>query len=188
MIQDDLISKNYTSGFLNSGSSSISHLSKPNYTKKNYQEITFADPRNLYVRVGAFKFNIYDKVNLSTSGNYSSKSYEMNIDGQKIRRHHIINPYSGEPEQLHESITLVSKSFDAGQLDAFSTALLSQSEQDILAFRKKVLNEFPSFDLDIIILDLDSDKETLLIKSTSTFSSSLKIVEDCAKAKVIYFE
>lgn len=188
LIQDDLISKNYTSGFLNSGSSSISHLSKPNYTKKNYQEITFADPRNLYVRVGAFKFNIYDKVNLSTSGNYSSKSYEMMINDQKIRRHHIINPYSGEPEQLHESITLVSKSFDAGQLDAFSTALLCQSEQDILAFRKKVLSEFPSFDLDIIILDLDSDKETLLIKSTSTFSSSLKVVEDCAKAKVIYFE
>ena len=36
LIQDDLISKNYTSGFLNSGSSSISHLSKPNYIKKNY--------------------------------------------------------------------------------------------------------------------------------------------------------
>lgn len=188
LMLEDLISQGYKSGFINSGSSSISHLSKPNYTQKNYQEITFADPRNLYVRVGAFTFNIYDKVNLSTSGNYSSKSYEMNIDGKKIRRHHIINPYSGLPEQLHQSITLISQSFDAGQLDAFSTALLSQSEKDILSFRQTVLKEYPSSDLDIIILDLDEDQETLLIKSTSSFSSSLKIVEDCTKAKVIYLE
>lgn len=190
LIQKELYSEGYKYGFLNSGSSSISHISKPNYTTKNYQKITYADPRNTnFERTAAFSFNIYDKANISTSGNYNlDKFYEFTHEGKVIRRHHIINPFTGESEQYHQAITLYSKTFDAGKLDAFSTALFSQSQEDIIAFRKEILKKYPKNDLEIIILDLDEDQETLLIKSTSTFSSSLKVEEDCQKAKVIYLE
>ena len=190
LIQEELYNEGYKYGFLNSGSSSISHISKPNYTTKKYQKITYADPRNTgFERTAALSFNIYDKANISTSGNYNlDKFYEFSYEGKKIRRHHIINPFNGESEQYHQSITLYSKTFDAGKLDAFSTALFSQSQEDILTFRKEILKKYPKNDLEIILLDLDEDQETLLVKTTSTFSSSLRLEKECQKAKVIYLE
>lgn len=191
LIKQDLLAKGYKDGYLNSGSSSITLLSKPKFAEKGYISLKYADPRkSSFEREAAISLNIYDEVNISASGNYTSGlSYYIKDENGKplIYRHHIVNPYTGENPQFHSQVLLISKYFDAGFLDMLSTAMFNMSLDDCLSFRKELLKKYSKSDLQMVLFDMDqSDKESMNIYSTSNFNNSLSLLVE--KAKVIYLE
>ena len=73
---------------------------------------------------------------VSTSGDYEQLFYYKNGDNL-IRRHHILNPYSGHSESYYRSITLYSES-RSDILDGLSTALFNINDFEII---KEVIGE-----------------------------------------------
>ena len=69
---------------------------------------------------------------ISTSGD--SENYYLLEDG--TRRHHILNPYSGYPENYYRMLTLISE--DAGIMDALSTALFNIEDRNQI---KEIIND-----------------------------------------------
>ena len=67
---------------------------------------------------------------ISTSGDYEQLFYYKNND-ELIRRHHILNPYSGHSEDYYRSITLFSES-RPDVLDALSTALFNIDDFNLI--------------------------------------------------------
>ena len=134
LLKELLNSNNYYDGFLNSGSSSLTSLSAFSFTQKGYQTISIVDPRTKgYLREPCMSINLYSNYALSTSGNYTngmSYSFKDQNTQKTIYRHHIINPYTGECSQEHASVTLISNTFNNGQLDALSTAFVNRSTED----------------------------------------------------------
>jgi thiamine biosynthesis lipoprotein len=68
-----------------------------------------------------------DNIALSTSGDYERYFLTADTDGHIIRRHHILDPFTGYSQNLYRSISLVSDK-NAGILDALSTALFSMTQ------------------------------------------------------------
>ena len=161
IIKNTLKTNGYLTGYLNSGSSSLSMLSDPTFTKKGKQVIKIRDPRSsMYNSETAFTLTFKNEFNLSTSGNYTTgKSYWIKLteDSEKIYRHHIVNPYTGECSQYHTSVTIFSNTFTNAQLDALSTTLVNLSVEEGLAFRANLLSIFPNHDLGIVYIDADLD-------------------------------
>lgn len=69
---------------------------------------------------------------ISTSGD--SENYYLLQDG--TRRHHILNPFSGYPENYYRMLTLISE--DAGIVDALSTALFNIEDRNKV---KELIND-----------------------------------------------
>lgn len=109
----------YDSSFLlNAGSSSI-------VTYKSEKEdiswtISTVNPEDKSSELLMFSLN---NGAISTSGDY--ENYYYLEDGKK--RHHILNPFTGYPENYYVSNTLVSD--NAGIIDALSTALFNVEDQ-----------------------------------------------------------
>ncbi|MBQ1788020.1 MAG: FAD:protein FMN transferase [Erysipelotrichaceae bacterium] len=68
-----------------------------------------------------------DNTALSTSGDYERYFLTADTDGHVIRRHHILDPFTGYSRNLYRSISLASDK-NAGVLDALSTALFSMPQ------------------------------------------------------------
>lgn len=81
----------------------------------------------------------------TSSGEYQNKV----IDGR--RYHHLINPFTGYPGDLYESISVIGD-IDNGLLDAYSTAIFNMEYDDIVKFAKDK-------NLNIIIYDGNESKE-----------------------------
>lgn len=109
---------------------------------------------------------------LSTSGD--SENYFINQDG--IKRHHILNPYTGYSENYYRYITLASESH-AAVLDALSTALFNiSSEQEMIRIVKKV-EDF--YGISINLLYTEGEKDSLNV--------SYRIVDDMAITPTIKY-
>ena len=85
----------------------------------------------------------------STSGD----NEQFFINEQGVRRHHILNPYTGFPMNNYRSITLFSKS-KAYVLDALSTALFSANNNEIEPIMLKFENKY-NIDIKKVIIDDD---------------------------------
>lgn len=182
LIKKILLDNGYSDGYLNSGSSSITSLSDFTFTKKGSQTISIADPRvRGFQREICFSIDVSRDYSLSTSGNYTTgMSYIINNPdtGEKIYRHHIINPYTGECSQEHASVTLISHSFSNGHLDAFSTAFVNMNTEQGLQFRKDIIKKYSKsnnkeFDLDVIYIDITKDNN-LHITLNQDFDEEIK--------------
>lgn len=187
LLKINLTKEGYTEGWLNSGSSSITLLSKPSFEEYGYQNIGIADPKtSSFFRKAALTLKLYEESSISTSGNYTiGKSYYLNVEGGRIYRHHIVNPFTGDCPQYHNSVTLYSKTFSNGELDALSTAFVSLSVEEGLKYREELLKQKQGYDLEIIYMDdLPTNADKLQITTTSDFNKSLEIVSE--GSKVIY--
>lgn len=171
IIKDILVSNGYTKGFINSGSSSITSLSKFDYVEPYYQNMSITDPRtaNGFLREVAVTVKLYEDYSLSTSANYTSdKSYYFTTeDNKRIYRHHIINPYTGESSLHHASVTLISNTFTNGELDAFSTAFVNASIEESRTLRETLLSLYPNHDLSYVIMDVDNNDNMQIYISNS---------------------
>ena len=181
IVKNKLLEKGYESGYLFSGSSSISSLKNPIYNNSEGQYLSVLDPRsaaNIVDKKEAFGMYLVDEFNMSTSGNYTSgKSYDlMDNDGKYITtRHHIIDSYTGYPSNNFASVTIFSKKLGASYMDAFSTALVNMDIEKGLEFRKKVMKDFDA-DFEIVYIKEDVSKKTIEVISTSNFNNTLELV------------
>ena len=73
---------------------------------------------------------------ISTSGDYEQLFYYYDND-ELVRRHHILNPYTGHSEDYYRSVTLFSES-RPDILDALSTALFNIDDFEII---KEIIDE-----------------------------------------------
>ena len=140
----------YKSGFLiSAGGSSIITYVEPTQEKLSWV-IGVKNPNT-----GASAFQLKSKnMFISTSGD--EQQYFINENG--IRRHHILNPYTGYPENNYRSITLLSKT-NAGALDALSTALYSSDNIEKIISN---VEDYYNIDIEKALVYEDENKELLL--------------------------
>ena len=186
LVKQEFIKQNYTQGYLFSGGSSISSLDKPIYNNSKGQNLSIVDPRtagSLFDKKEAVSVYLKESFNMSTSGNYiggKSFYYKINETGEYITRHHIINPYTGYPEDKGvASVSVFSEKLGADILDAFSTTLVNKSIEDGLKFREKVMNDVSlgNPDLEIIYILENLKDNTIEIQSTSNFNNTITIAD-----------
>ncbi|MCI5744988.1 MAG: FAD:protein FMN transferase [Erysipelotrichaceae bacterium] len=178
LAKDSLVKSGYTKGYISSGGSSISTLSKPIYEKKDKgHKISVINPKasTIFEKEVAFSIYFQDEFNFSTSGNYTTnKSYVLNTNEGSIYRHHILNPFTGEAENYYCQVSVFSNTFSSAFLDCFSTALMNLSIEDGALLRKKIKDAFPSYDLNVFYLDN---------KSTPTIYTSCQKSDNIVVAK-----
>lgn len=92
---------------------------------------------------------------ISTSGD--EQQYFINEDG--IRRHHILNPYTGYSENIYRDITLVSSS-NAGLLDGLTTAMFSIEDENLTEFINSIEK---TYNVNIIKALMKEDSNSNLI-------------------------
>lgn len=78
---------------------------------------------------------------ISTSGDDQRYFFAQQENGQLIRRHHILNPYTGYPQNDFRGITLFANAH-AGVLDALSTALYNIAESTQATIVQRVANAY----------------------------------------------
>ena len=186
-IKEKFLSLNYTDGVINAGSSSLASLTAPTFFEKGYQLFNFADPRtgSSIIRDIAFSLSVNYDYGISTSGNYNHNSYYINTDdNNRLYRHHIINPYTGDCSQEHSSVTIISKTFSNAQLDALSTMFVNLPLEQCFTYRNNLLAKYPDKDLSLIILDTDKDNKLNIYID----SSLKKDVEIKASNCKVYYE
>lgn len=183
IVKQKLLEKGYNQGYLFSGGSSISSLSKPIYNKNKGQYLSVTDPRTANKfgdeKKAAFGIYLKDEFNMSTSGNYTiGKSYGFyDEDKNIIKRHHIINTFTGYSNYSESiaSVSVFSKKLGAGILDAFSTTLVNMSIEEGLAFRNKVMSDYDA-DLEIVYIKENLIENTIEVISTSNFNKTLELI------------
>ena len=121
---------------------------------------------------------------ISTSGNYNHNSYYIPTDDNRLYRHHIINPYTGDCSQEHSSVTIISKTFSNAQLDALSTMFVNLPLEQCFTYRNNLLAKYPDKDLSLIIMDTDKDNKLNIYID----SSLKKDVEIKASNCKVYYE
>ena len=138
---------------IDGGSSSSYGLGQNPNPNRNYWLVGLASPYKVAMSVQAIatlRFN--DTYTLSVSGDY--ENCYKNSDG--IIRHHILNPYSGYPENYNRVVSLKSTA-RSEILDGLSTALFNiESTSKILEI---VDNVEKFFNIDIaVLLEKEVDK------------------------------
>ncbi|MGM9857681.1 MAG: FAD:protein FMN transferase [Bacilli bacterium] len=185
-IKEKFLSLNYTDAVINAGSSSLASVTAPTFFEKGYQKFSFADPRKggSIVREIAFSLKVDYDYGISTSGNYNQKSYYINIENDnKLYRHHIVNPYTGECSQEHSSVTIISKTFSNAELDALSTMFVNLPLDQCFTYRDNLLSKYPDKDLSLIIMDTQKD-DSLNIYIDSILKDDIKV--ETSNCKVYY--
>ena len=184
IIKATLKNKGYTDGYLISGGSSISSLSKPIYTKEvGGQKISVINPAKstFFEKQRAFSLLITEEFSFSTSGNYTdNKSYSfVDNEGNRIYRHHIINPFTGYPESYYRSISILTTSFSNLMVDALSTAFMNLNLEDGMKLRNKILELYPDSNLELMYLLQENDDKNAIctVHATSNINGTLQAAE-----------
>ncbi|MCF0117161.1 MAG: FAD:protein FMN transferase [Bacilli bacterium] len=182
IIKDLLIQKGYDIGYLNSGASSITSLSPASITfPKKYLQIATVNPLKInYYDDFLYVWKFDEEYSLSTSGNYTIDKYYniTDTDGVNHRRHHIINPFTGYPSEVHSTVSIYSPYISNGQLDALSTAFENMPLDDIKAFVKEEYQDF----LGYVVVDVNNEELSLHI-SNNVKSNIINIAKG---VKIIY--
>lgn len=184
IIKEVLVEKGFKDGYLISGGSSISSLSKPIYTKEaGGQKISVINPAKstFFKKESAFSLKVTEDFSFSTSGNYTEgKSYSfVDDDGNKVYRHHIINPFTGYPESYYRSVSILTHSFKNIMVDALSTAFMNLSLEDGLKLKEKILTLYPESDLELLYLIQENDDKNAVcsVFATSNINGTLELAE-----------
>lgn len=116
LAKEYLLKNGITEYLINAGASSIALGEKNNSS---------------YYNVGINSIdNVILKVKNRDIG--TSSILEQLITYNETTYHHIINPYTGKPENYYDIVTIIGK--DSILLDAFSTAMMSMSLEEIKSF------------------------------------------------------
>ena len=182
IIKNMFIEKGYIDGYLISGGSSISTLSKPIYTgKEKGQKISVINPAtsNVIEKNVAFSMRFKEEFNFSTSGNYTTgKSYAfINDKGNIIYRHHIINPFTGYPESYYRSVSVSTSYFSNAMVDILSTAFMNTTIEEGIAIRAKINELYPNNDLNVFYLKQQGSnaEAKLSIYATSNMNDTFMV-------------
>ncbi|MEY3431994.1 MAG: hypothetical protein RIS53_892 [Bacillota bacterium] len=143
---DRLENMNYTRGYISNGTSSISTLGD-RYGNTPYRwQVTSPHPSAAY----AFSIEKTGRHSLSTSGAYNG--FFMPLGGEKILRHHIIDPQTGYPSKPAIELNVISETYPSGRLDALSTAMMTLSKAEAMALRTAIMLQ--GYDLEMAWVEI----------------------------------
>ncbi|MBE6143847.1 MAG: hypothetical protein E7177_07705 [Erysipelotrichaceae bacterium] len=139
---------------IDGGSSSSYGLNKNPNPNRDYWLVGVAAPYKVALSPQAIvNIKLDNTYTLSVSGDYES-SYKTS---EGIIRHHILNPYSGYPENFYRVVSLKSES-RSEILDGLSTAIFSIEDKDTI--KEIVSNIEEHYDIEIaLMLEKEVDKE-----------------------------
>ena len=183
LIKNRLKTIGYVDCYLISGGSSISSVSKPIFTEEaGGQKISVVNPAKstFFSKESAFSLKVTEEFSFSTSGNYTeSKNYPLEVDGNRLYRHHIINPFTGYPESHYRSVSILTHSFFNVMVDALSTAFMNLNLEEGMKLRKKILEKYPDSDLELLYLLQENDDQNAIctIHTTSNINETLIAAE-----------
>jgi len=103
-----------------------------------------------------------DNCAISTSADDQKYFLLKQDDGSYIIRHHILNPFTGYPENNYRGITLVASS-NAGALDALSTALYNVKDETLQEEIIKNINEYYNINIQKALLSQNGEETKLEI-------------------------
>lgn len=164
------------SAMIDGGSSSSYGIGQNPNPERNYWLVGIASPYKAFGSPQAIANLRFDETyTLSVSGDY--ESCYKNSNG--VIRHHILNPYSGYPENYYRVISVKSDS-RSDILDALTTALFSvESTEKVMEI---VNNVEELFDISIsVLLEKEIDKDNKLIDLYLTESYDRHIVKTNSK-------
>ncbi len=151
---DYLMSEEVTYFSISAGSSSISVGENQNRDTGLFH-VSLANP----VKTGSVD-RTYGMIYVQNIGINTSGNYEQYALYQGLRYHHIISPKTKMPMQYYHTVTILG--YDAGLLDALSTALFSMPSQEFESF----MNQYQdTYELEVIRFNYDETITTFL-KST----------------------
>lgn len=161
---------------IDGGSSSSYGIGKNPNPNRDYWLVGIASPYKVALNVQAIAtLRFDDTYTLSVSGDY--ESCYKNSEG--IIRHHILNPFTGYPENYYRVVSL--KSYARSDiLDGLSTAIFNiESPDKVMEIVNKVQNHY---DIDIaVLLEKEVDKENQKIDLYLTESYDYHITKTNSK-------
>ena len=127
------------SAIIDGGASSSYGIGKNKNPNRDYWLIGLAAPYKAYGSVAQLATLRFDNTySLSVSGDYENSYFIYDENDNKIIRHHILNPFSGYPENHYRIVSLKSDA-RSDILDGLSTALFNiESIEEIMNIVKNV--------------------------------------------------
>ena len=143
-----------------SGSASSSYMQgkNPNPSRDNWNiQINSSYKNEIYMSLPLLLSELTPNKVMSTSGDYEQLFYYKNND-ELIRRHHILNPYSGHSEDYFRSINLYSDT-RSDILDGLSTALFNIDDFNIINNIIDDVESYYDINIDCLFQKEISDKK-----------------------------
>lgn len=156
---------------INAGSSSSYGVGINPNPERNYWVVGMAAPYKTILSVPAIatvRFN--NTYTLSMSGDYEN-CFKSKSEG--VIRHHIINPFTGYPENYIRVLSLWSAT-NSGVLDGLSTALFSMSDSDTMLEVLKAVEEYYSMDIELFYeVEVDAENKKVDIYLTGDYQNAI---------------
>lgn len=171
------------SAMIDGGSSSSYGIGKNPNPDRDYWLVGLASPYKIAGSPQAIANLRFDGTyTLSVSGDY--ESCYRNSDG--IIRHHILNPFSGNPENYYRVVSVKSSS-RSDVLDGLSTALFNiESTEKVMEIVKNVENYF---NIEISVLlekEIDKDNKQIVLYLTDSYDNHIDKLNSKYFNKKIY--
>ncbi len=163
VISSRLTQKRLTHGYISGGQSSNTALGSRS-GNENWT-IPMSSPLPSVARAYQIKRPGY--FNISTSGGY--EGVPITINGERVWRHHIINPHDGYPSSVQLHVNVMSNDVSAAELDALSTALMNMTKEE----GKLIRNAYVASGKELDIAWIEIIDESLTIYHTDGFEQYL---------------
>ena len=156
---------------ISGGSSSSYTLGKNPNPERDYWIVGIAAPYKTGFNVNAMlSVNFHQTYTLSVSGDYESSYYVMDED-KKIIRHHILNPFTGYPENHMRVLSLWSNT-NSGVLDALSTALFNMSSSETILETIYSVEDYYKMDIEVLYeVEKDASKKKIDLYMTKDYKA-----------------
>lgn len=159
---------------IDGGSSSSYALYDNPHPDRDYWSIVISSPYKQFLEpIGLLKARFNGTYALSVSGDYENCFYFENEDGSKTIRHHLLNPYTGYPENYNRVISLKCDS-RSDVLDGLSTALFSIESIEKVLDILKVVEDYFSLDIEVLLeREIDQINQKIDVYITKDYKDTL---------------
>lgn len=159
---------------IDGGSSSSYGIGKNPNPDRDYWVIGLAAPYKSafsVAQIATVKFE--DTYTLSVSGDYESSFYFIDENNERIIRHHILNPYTGYPENFYRVLSLKSTS-RSDILDGLSTALFSIDSTDEIMKIIKNVEDYYNISIEVLLeKEIDQENKMIDLYLTQNFKNCI---------------
>lgn len=171
--QGKKILEEYGFSFMIDGGASSSYgLNKNPNPDRDYWLVGISSPyKNILSTPSIATLKFDNTYTLSVSGDYEQSFYFYDENNNKVLRHHILNPFTGYPENYQRVVSVKSDS-RSDVLDALTTAIFSIESIDKITKIIENIEQFYSIDIDFFIeREIDSVNKKVDIYLDEGFKS-----------------
>jgi thiamine biosynthesis lipoprotein ApbE len=157
---------------IDGGASSSYGLNKNPNPDRDYWLVGISSPyKNILSTPSIATLKFENTYTLSVSGDYEQSFHFYDENNNKVLRHHILNPFTGYPENYQRVVSVKSDS-RSDVLDALTTAIFSIESIDKITKIIENIEQFYSIDIDFFIeREIDSVNKKVDIYLDEGFKS-----------------